>query len=122
MSEAVSKSTMVRTTQGSLMMKKEGMIGQEKQQRSVQEGTDRNLMNPKFESKSLSCEDHFFIGKKTKKVKKAKKKIKVISEEEAIKSVEELRNKLHNELMNVLETEQRREGEREELLKRVRTQ
>ena len=33
--------------------------------------------------------------------------------------MEELRNRLHKELLSVLECEQQKEGEREELLKKV---
>ncbi|MDR3582050.1 MAG: hypothetical protein P4L67_02120 [Candidatus Pacebacteria bacterium] len=42
-----------------------------------------------------------------------------LSEPEAIKLVEELRNRLHKELLGVLEFEQQKENEREELLKKA---
>ena len=42
-----------------------------------------------------------------------------IKGEEAIKIVEELRKRLHKELFDVLEAEQKKEAEREESIKKV---
>ena len=42
-----------------------------------------------------------------------------IKGEEAIKIVEELRRKLHKELLDVLEAEQKKEAEREENIKKA---
>jgi len=42
-----------------------------------------------------------------------------IKGEEAIKIVEELRRKLHKELLDVLEAEQKKEAEREESIKKA---
>ena len=42
-----------------------------------------------------------------------------MNEEEAIKAVEDLRNSLHKELLAVLEQEQKKEEERDTLLKGV---
>lgn len=42
-----------------------------------------------------------------------------IKGDEAIRLVEELRKKLHKELLDILEAEQKKEGEREEALKKA---
>lgn len=61
----------------------------------------------------------FIILNKFLAKKKATKQKKILTEEEAIEKVQQLRNRLHQELLSVLELEQKKETEREELLKNV---
>ncbi len=58
-------------------------------------------------------------GKGKKGAGKKKKEQKKVSEDEAIRIVENLRTKLHEELLIMLEQEQNKEIEREAVLKKV---
>ena len=103
------------STPGFLASKKKEVVNSTETKQNF--NLNRESSKAFYKSQKANLSDKFILEKiSTKRTYKGRKEEKKLSEEEAIEFVNEIRNKLQRELLDILETEQKKENEREEIL------